>query len=266
MNIVRNRRRSIKADTFNADRHRQLYDRRRNRANDVIYLVNQQTDYYDKLQVLFDELVPSTGQSKNMAGELTRAMMRILHRWQNDGDKFYVGYGIETCGSPAQMLYDEVPGVSTLIKDKLEDRYSPEDREYGRLLEDMTETTVNYIISNPSLFKQKSLDMFSYEPVDIETFEPEYEYEIDISSETNPYINMGVIDSDDVYNFIDGLTSNYGGEVEERYANTYVVTGLSQQEYDEWESQFPNELESWTNDLAEEYSDDDDEEYDSSMF
>lgn len=255
MNIIKNSRRSIKADTFNADKHRQLYNKRRNKANDVIYLVNQQDDYNDKLRVLFSELVPSTGQSKNMAGELTRAMTRIAYRYLNDGDKFYEGYGLESCGSSAQMLYDEVPGVATLMDDRLGDKYSLEDFEYEKLLQDLTETTVNYIVSNPSLFKEKSKDMFSYEPVDIETFEPEYEYEIDISGEIEPYISMGVIDSDDVYYFLTELANYYGGEIETRFPGYYAVVGLNKDEYNEWESQFPQEEESWVNDLAEEYPD-----------
>ena len=258
MNIIKNSKRSIKADTFNADKHRQLYNKRRNKANDVIYLVNQQDDYNDKLRVLFDELVPSTGQSKNMAGELARAMMRIAYRYLNDGDKFYGGYGLETCGSPAQMLYDEVPGVATLIDDRLRDKYSLEDFEYEKLLQDLTETTVNYIVSNPSLFKEKSKDMFSYQPVDIETLEPEYEYEIDISGEIEPYIGMGAIDSTDVCYFLIELANQYGGEIERRFQG-YVVVGLNTDEYDEWESQFPKEVESWVDELAEEYPDVDDE-------
>lgn len=254
MNIIKNSKRSIKADTFNADKRRQLYNKRRNMANDVIYLVNQQDDYNDKLRVLFDELVPGMGQSKSMAGELARAMMRIAYRYLNDGDKFYEGYGLETCGSPAQMLYDEVPGVATLINDRLRDKYSLEDFEYEKLLQDLTETTVNYIVSNPSLFKEKSKDMYSYEPVDTETFEPEYEYEIDMSGEIELYIGTGAIDSDDVYYFLTELANQYGGEIERRFQG-YVVVGLNVDEYDEWESQFPQEVESWVNDLAEEYPD-----------
>ena len=153
-----------------------------------------------------------------------------------------------------ELLREESDGTISFGNHELAEKKKLEDFEYEKLLQDLTETTVNYIVSNPSLFKEKSKDMYEYEPVDIETLEPEYEYEIDISGEIEPYIGMGAIDSNDVDYFLTELANQYGGEIERRFQG-YVVVGLNTDEYDEWESQFPQEVESWVSDLAEEYPD-----------
>ena len=57
-----------------------------------------------KLSDLFDELVPASGKADTVAGEIVRAVERIIYRNWNDGDHIGVGYGRETCNPAARYL------------------------------------------------------------------------------------------------------------------------------------------------------------------
>lgn len=57
-----------------------------------------------------DEFVPDSGMADSVAGEIVRAMDRLLYRWFNDGDMVGVGYGNETCNSSNRFLESAVTG------------------------------------------------------------------------------------------------------------------------------------------------------------
>ena len=63
-----------------------------------------ETKNTERLDALFEELVPDMGKAESMAGELVRATARIGHRFYNDGDCIGVGYGRETCNPAARFL------------------------------------------------------------------------------------------------------------------------------------------------------------------
>ena len=85
-----------------------LKARKAEKSQNPLEKINAQLDpdmeITDQLQVYFDELVPAQGKADTVAGELVRAMMRILYRDYNDGDLFYEGYGKETCGGSVVYL------------------------------------------------------------------------------------------------------------------------------------------------------------------
>ena len=58
------------------------------------------------IETAFELWVPGSGAAKTNGGELVRAMTRIMYRDYNDGDVFYEGYGIETCGEAVHFLCD----------------------------------------------------------------------------------------------------------------------------------------------------------------
>ena len=62
------------------------------------------TKNHERINQLFEELVPASGKAENLAGELVRAMARIGYRWYNDGDQVGIGYGRETCNPAARFL------------------------------------------------------------------------------------------------------------------------------------------------------------------
>ena len=64
---------------------------------------------FDRLNDLFDELVPCTGKADSLAGEMVRATARIGYRFYNDGDRIGIGYGKETCNPAARFLIQKAP-------------------------------------------------------------------------------------------------------------------------------------------------------------
>ena len=57
-----------------------------------------------RINALFEELVPASGKADTVAGEIIRAVSRITYRNYNDGDHVGVGYGNETCNPAARYL------------------------------------------------------------------------------------------------------------------------------------------------------------------
>ena len=57
-----------------------------------------------RISVLFDKLVPGSGNADTVEGEIIRAINRIIYRWGNDGDHFARGYGAETAGPAHSFL------------------------------------------------------------------------------------------------------------------------------------------------------------------
>ena len=69
----------------------------------------------DELERLFDELVPSSGQSETIEGEIVRAINRVWYRYNNDGDFYFKGYGLETAA----------PSVKYLLKSPIGSKLKP---------------------------------------------------------------------------------------------------------------------------------------------
>lgn len=69
-----------------------------------------------RIEALFDELVPASGAAATVAGEITRAINRLVYRNYNDGDHLGVGYGKETCNPAGRYLKIECEGeVAELV-------------------------------------------------------------------------------------------------------------------------------------------------------
>ena len=109
----------------------------------------------EKLNALFEELVPNEGAAETKAGELVRAVSRIGYRFYNDGDKIGVDYGNETCNAAARYIMNvfkdqefawTVNGMWGLVSDKF----------YEKGLGLLIEQVVSYIESNPELKEEKN--------------------------------------------------------------------------------------------------------------
>ena len=135
----------------------------------------------DRINELFEELVPMVGKADTVAGEIVRATCRIGYRWCNDGDQIGVEYGNETCNCAARYLimtcdstvYDVI--IRQLWGCRDEQRYDAGlNVLYGKVLA--------FIDRNPGLKTTENLaDMLLYqEPEDLEwDKEEEDEYEDD---------------------------------------------------------------------------------------
>lgn len=86
----------IFSDTITPEEYVNKLKARKASKNNVLNKIKAQVDPNmdpsDQLQVYFDALVPRSGKAKTVAGELVRAMMRILYRDFNDGDVWYSGF------------------------------------------------------------------------------------------------------------------------------------------------------------------------------
>ena len=45
---------------------------------------------------LFNSFVPDEGKADTVLGEILRAYHRIMWRWYNDGDGYFLDYGVTT--------------------------------------------------------------------------------------------------------------------------------------------------------------------------
>lgn len=109
----------------------------------------------ERINALFEELVPRSGKADTVAGEIVRAMCRIGYRWVNDGDQLGIGYGKETCNPAARYLGktcddDRIAaGLWDLMYDPIyDDSY---DGAYAKALEEIEDAVLEYIENNPEL-------------------------------------------------------------------------------------------------------------------
>lgn len=128
-----------------------------------------------KLTALFDELVPPSGASSSIAGELVRAISKIGYRLYNDGDLIGIGYGNETCNAPARFLIANLPKKGVEIVSCMWGNH--DEPAYEKLLEELEQFIVDYIEEVPALRKIPLLDEGMLD--DMYRDESDYTYEED---------------------------------------------------------------------------------------
>ena len=117
----------------------------------------------DRINALFEKLVPSSGAADTVAGEIIRATCRIGYRWTNDGDQLGIGYGKETCNPAGRYLGktcndDIAKQIWSLMYDPIyDDSY---DGAYQKALEKVYEAILDYLEQNPELKTTKNEDDF----------------------------------------------------------------------------------------------------------
>ena len=114
----------------------------------------------EKLDALFEELVPPMGKADSLAGEIIRAVSRIGYRFFNDGDQLGIGYGKETCNPAGRFLIK-------LTNDKIADIASGmfglyAEEKYEEQLKDLLYAVAEYVEGNPELRQTETDDMFDY--------------------------------------------------------------------------------------------------------
>lgn len=118
----------------------------------------------ERINKLFEELVPPTGKCESKAGEIIRAISKINYRFFNDGDRIGVDYGNETCNAPARYLcentYDEIEGlIADIWGEWNEDTYEIR-------LDRLNELVADYVENNPQLRNEETDDMLEYDDPD----------------------------------------------------------------------------------------------------
>ena len=114
----------------------------------------------ERINKLFEELVPSEGKADSLAGELVRAMSRIGYRFFNDGDMVNQGYGKETCNAPARFLMAKGNHEIADLTVALWEIFSED--AYEKVLDTLEAAVADYIERTPDLRNQPTEDMWSF--------------------------------------------------------------------------------------------------------
>lgn len=246
-------RKYVRAD-FREDHKAALARGRAKKAERQKDIINQIRQSTDPLTTAFDLLVPSSGKASTEAGELIRAVMRIMYRDLNDGDLFYEGYGIETCGDAVAFLCNKLP----YLEEEFERiaMQNMEGQRYTDALNDIAYGVLDHIYDFPNLvIKKNAEDMFDFDGEEFikdREWEPEYEFECDLPDNVAYHISEGNISKRDAEQEIqtwEGL----------RDANIRVtdwgilVSGINKDLYDELEYSMSNWLEQWGEDLNNDF-------------
>ena len=145
-------------------------------ANDRID--NLDNTYFNTLR---DKYVPASGAADTEAGEIIRAMDRLIYRFWNDGDKVGFGYGNETCNSSYRYLYRKIGTLCPSLA------CVDDDYRYFDLLADTAENVKTYLTNHPESFNTpntedsriaspEDYDYYDDEDEDDEYDEDEYDY------------------------------------------------------------------------------------------
>lgn len=210
----------------------------------------------------FKELVPSSGKADTKAGELIRAMMRILYRDYNDGDKFNEGYGLETCGPAAVYL---IQNDFTDLRDYAEEKHEEgifadeNDEEYTNFLNSVAEQVITHIEQNPQLLiEPNDEDMLETDITELKELEPTTDFEVEIPYEVEEHIEAGNIDYNDV---LWEVQSWDYCENAERYGDAIMIPDVNKEIYEELSRRMYKNMEYYAEELNDEYGDPNEEDY-----
>ena len=221
----------------------------------------------DSILVMFHELVPDVGKADTVAGEVVRAMNHILYRFDNDGDLFYTQGGFDSNVAEAAAYVGEKTDTLDMFTRIAEEGLEDEDYIHN-INDDILPEVEDYLEKHPEMFAEPNEE--SYIDYDASVFDQDDTYVFEMGSDVADRIDSGVMNSDDVYNFIDDFCMSYIGRYPKKINE--VMDGYeiecTTRERDILDQHFWNEYESWLEDypLEEEEDDDyDDEEIEESV-
>ena len=114
----------------------------------------------NRINKLFEELVPTSGKADSLAGELVRATARIGYRFFNDGDMVNQGYGKETCNPAARFLIAKGNAEISSLTVALWEIFSED--AYEKVLDILCGAVADYVEQNPDLRNQPTEDMWDF--------------------------------------------------------------------------------------------------------
>lgn len=238
------KRKQAKAEARRKEEERAKY---REKYAGLLNKVEEAERVDDKMDILFNELVPASGKADTKAGELVRAMMRIMYRDYNDGDIFYAGYGKETAGGSAAFLAANVDdAMANIIENIVDKDYI--DLNYTSALEIMAEHLIDFLIENPELFEEPNEeDSRDYDAYDLFDNAKRHEFECDFGDLVYNILN-GYVDNDklvdnalaDIEDWLDDFVQQHSedGEVNHWARDAYSITNLDIIELEEVEREW----------------------------
>lgn len=114
-----------------------------------------------RINALFDRLVPDSGKADTAAGEIIRAISRIVYRNRNDGDHLGIPCGEETVNPAARYLAAK---CDSRVNSALAAAWGiDDDNAYSKKLEAVEEAVLAYLDAYPELEAEaNSEDMWDY--------------------------------------------------------------------------------------------------------
>lgn len=217
----------------------------------------------DQLDAVHSLIVPNEGKADSLGGELVRAIVRIIYRDRNDGDKFFQGYGLETCGSSAMFLYDN--GFDIQIDHIIENagRYEDNDDEYSDAINKLGQLVLDRIQNEPDLLTTlNDVDSRDVDYTYIEEQQPTYDFEFYGNEDIVELVDAEILNSWKLKEYVEQQlewnSACRGCEVERpwtHYDHSVQVTGLTRDGLDYVEQELFNDPDSFWQDLVDEYSD-----------
>lgn len=205
----------------------------------------------------FELLVPANGKCDTLAGELIRAINKIMYRDWNDGDVFYEGYGLETAGAPAAFIADKIPEANTKLESIAEDGL--EGQHYTKALEEVAGIIEDFLYNHPEAFtEQFDEDMWDSDGDGWKDLAPTYETDLELPRELQDHIDAGNISKSDLIDEVEYWEWNDKTREESfsfEWGNMLYIEGLSKEGKNDWERNGYDWLEQYAEQLTEEYGD-----------
>lgn len=237
------------------------------KADEATSDLNSFTDWEDQLDAVHSILVPAQGKADSLGGELVRAVMRIIYRDRNDGDKFFEGYGLETCGASAQFLSNY--GFDMQINHIVDQagRYAEDDDAYSEAVNQLGKLVIDRLINEPELMTTPNdEDSRETDYTEIEDAQPTYDFEFYGSEDIVELVDAEILNSWKLKEYVEQQLEWHsacrGCEVERpwtHYDHSVQVTGLTRDGLEWCEQELFNDPDSFWQDLVDEYADELDE-------
>ena len=208
--------------------------------------------------IWFEVLVPQSGPADSKAGELIRAIERLRYRDYNDGDRFFIGYGLETCASAAAYLMDNgyEYEIEQIMEQELDGQF------YTGALDDLFNRITFHIKGNPSLLTEPNEDdMLEWDTSAIKDLTPKYDDSYTIPSEVIDAVESGAFGEESLRWDLESWFESYDDiEVEVDVNNGILyLSNMRKEEYDEISRHIDDWFMQYVDDNAEYFSTDDDE-------
>lgn len=258
-----------------AERKKELYNKYKDILDKIKAGHGKPDEDSSRFQIAFDELVPPQGKADTQAGELIRAMGRILYRWFNDGDVFYKGYGVKTVLPSVAFIYKYGPdSIKELVDNAVEKAQRYEDPNffeenggYEEFLNNTAELVVDYILDNQELLAEEPAEDSRDTDNDILDLDiPKWEWDVEIPDEIKYHIYDRHISWNDVRDTLDDFVRDQyqyrqsGAYVDQIYLDTFIIRDLDGEAINHIGDELESLFSSWASDLDDEYPEDDDSE------
>lgn len=126
---------------------------------DIAEDINTEFDIDGDLESWAEQYTNPEGKSNTVGGEIVRAAMQIIYRYNNDGDMIGRGYGNETVNAAARYLIEKIDmPINEQIQKWLDHEERASDSEYDSFIETFTTEIEQILRENPELFQKPNND------------------------------------------------------------------------------------------------------------